>query len=198
MSMYQGNNPTALQSQRWIAESLIALMQEKPYAQITIQNICKRADLSRQTFYNTFSSREEVLRFCLREQYMQQFQRFDTKPMISLRETVEAFTSVLDGNRVLLQSMLDNHLESIITDEIAKCVSLFANRFVSHRDDSLPYSEALLSGALAHLLLCWFQQPQPISIQALTELLSAFLSGQLYIFEPDRNDPVSPGCMPQR
>ena len=87
--MYQGNNPTALQSQHWIADSLLMLMQEKPYAQITIQNICKRADLSRQTFYNMFDSKEEVLRFCLREQYEQQLHRFGSKPMISLHETVE-------------------------------------------------------------------------------------------------------------
>lgn len=198
MSMYQGNNPTALQSQHWIADSLLMLMQEKPYAQITIQNICKRADLSRQTFYNMFDSKEEVLRFCLREQYEQQLHRFSSKPMISLHETVEVFASVLDGNRTLLQSMLDNQLGGIIADEIAKCVSLFADRFVSHKDQNLPYSEALLSGALAHLLLCWFQQRHPISIQALTELLSAFLSGQLYLFEPDQNDPVPSGSEPRR
>ena len=60
MSMYSGTNPTALQSQRWIADSLTGLMLEKSYARITIQDICKRADLSRQTFYNFFNSKESI------------------------------------------------------------------------------------------------------------------------------------------
>ena len=59
--MYRGSNPTALQSQQWLTESLIALMEEKPFAQISVQELCRRADLSRQTFYNFFSSKEEIL-----------------------------------------------------------------------------------------------------------------------------------------
>lgn len=67
--MYQGNNATALRSQEWLCESLAKLMGVQPYASITIGAICKHADLSRQTFYNVFDSKEEVLRFCLRRQY---------------------------------------------------------------------------------------------------------------------------------
>lgn len=181
--MYSGTNPTALQSQRWIADSLTGLMLEKSYARITIQDICKRADLSRQTFYNFFNSKEEALRFCLREQYEEQFHRFEGKKFISLQETVESFARVLEENRTLLSTMIDNDLGCIIADEIAKCVSLFADSFVSKKDRTLPYSEALLSGALAHLLLCWFRQENPVSIQELTMILTAFLSGKLYNFE---------------
>ncbi|MGN1140408.1 MAG: TetR/AcrR family transcriptional regulator [Oliverpabstia sp.] len=183
MSMYTGTNPTALQSQRWIAGSLTGLMLEIPYTQITIQKICRRADLSRQTFYNFFDSKEEALRFCLREKYEQQLHRLDNKTTISLHETVEAFATVLEENRTLLSAMIQNNLDGIITDEIVKCVSLFTDRFVSKKDRFLPYSEALLSGALAHMLLCWFRQENPVSIQELTSLLTAFLSGNLYVFE---------------
>lgn len=181
--MYHGTNPTALQSQQWLAESLTALMQEKPYSQITIQNICRQADLSRQTFYNFFDSKEEVLRFCLQEKYKLQFQRLSMQSAITPQETVTAFATVLEENRELLRSMIENELSGIIADEIAKCVSLFAGRFVKKRDHLLPYSEALLSGALAHLLLCWFRQEDPISTEELTELLTAFLAGRLYVFE---------------
>ena len=69
--MYRGSNPSALQSQQWIVDSLISLMEVKPYQQITIMDICKRADLSRQTFYNVFSQKEDVLRFCMQKEYVQ-------------------------------------------------------------------------------------------------------------------------------
>ena len=34
--MYQGKNPTALQSQNLITEALLALMEEEPFQKITI------------------------------------------------------------------------------------------------------------------------------------------------------------------
>ena len=180
--MYRGNNPTAIQSQNWLAESLIVLMEEKPFSQITVQDICKKADLSRQTFYNFFSAKEEILRYCLQQKYEEQFSKYSDSLTISIGEIVEAFTDVLTENKQLLNLMVNNGLDGIIADEISKCISLFANRFVNseHSKEILPYSESLLSGALAHLLVFWFQQEKPISQNALNEILTDFLDGNLY------------------
>ena len=43
--MYNGNNPTALKSQQWLTQTLLELMEEKPYEEISIRDICKKADL---------------------------------------------------------------------------------------------------------------------------------------------------------
>ena len=67
--MYCGSNKTAMASQRQIAEAMMRLIQEKPYAQITISELCKSAGISRQTFYTLFSSRENVVTFTLQAQY---------------------------------------------------------------------------------------------------------------------------------
>lgn len=56
--MYRGSNPTALQSQSMIIQALLALMQEEPFAKITVKAICARAMVSRQTFYSLFDSKE--------------------------------------------------------------------------------------------------------------------------------------------
>lgn len=44
-----------------IAESLLRLMEEKPFEKITITEIVKRASVSRMTFYKYYSSKLEVL-----------------------------------------------------------------------------------------------------------------------------------------
>ena len=180
--MYQGNNVTAIQSQQWLGEGLVRLMAQQSYAAITIGAICKEADLSRQTFYNVFDSKEEVLRFCLRQQYEQQFRRFAGHEKITVEEIVEAFAVVVAENQNLLRLMIENHLDSILADEITKCVTWFAGRFVRKGcgADRLAYSEALLSGALGHLLVYWFRQAQPISIEQLTQLITDFLEGKLF------------------
>lgn len=180
--MYQGSNPTALQSQRWLTESLIALMNEKPFSQITIRDICRRADLSRQTFYNSFSSKEEILRSYLKEKCEAQFEKYSENCKLTVNEIVAAFSAVLTENRKLLDAMLKNELGGIINEAISNSVALFASRFVSGEkcNELLPYSEVLLSGALAQLLVFWFRQEKPISIEQLTSLLKDFLMGKLY------------------
>lgn len=182
MSMYRGKNSTAIQSQQWLGESLVRLMAQKPYTEITIGAICKQADLSRQTFYNVFESKEEVLRFCLRQQYEKQFQRFSDQEVITVGEIVGAFAVVVAENQNLLRLMIENQLESVLADEITQCVALFTGKFVrkEQQREQLPYSEALLSGALGYLLVYWFRQERPISIEQLTQLISEFLNGKLF------------------
>lgn len=182
MSMYNGTNPTALQSQQWLTESLIMLMETKPFSQITVLDIYRKAGLSRQTFYNLFQSKEEILHLYLRRQCETQFSKYNANPSISTAEIVHAFSDVLMDNKKLLDSMLKNGLDSIISDEVAKAVALFADRFVSEDcpQDLLPYSEALLSGALTHLIVFWSKQENRISAEKMMELLTDFFLGRLY------------------
>lgn len=180
--MYAGNNATAIQSQRWLGESLTHLMERQRYGDITIGAICKEADLSRQTFYNVFDSKEEVLRFCLRSAYEKQFQRFINQQTISVGEIVGAFAVVVAENQKLLRMMVENGLDGILADEMTRCIALFAGRFVrqEQRNEQFPYTEAMLSGALGHLLVFWFRQAQPTSIEKLTQLITEFLEGKLF------------------
>lgn len=179
--MYQGNNGVAIQSQHWLGEALTKLMEQQSYQNITIGAICSQADLSRQTFYNVFDSKEEVLRFCLRSCYEKQFRRFADQQTISVGEIVGAFAVVVAVNQKLLRLMVENKLDGILVDEMTQCVSLFAGRFVRQekKDETLPYIEALLSGALGQLLVYWFRQETPISIEKLTKLITEFLEGKL-------------------
>ena len=59
--MYCGHNKIALASQRQISQALYELMLEKRFAEISISEICRRADVSRQTFYKLYESKENIL-----------------------------------------------------------------------------------------------------------------------------------------
>ena len=180
--MYQGNNLTAIQSQQWLGKALARLMEQQPYAAVTIGAICREADLSRQTFYNVFSSKEEVLRFCLRQQYEKQFRRLADQQTLTVEQIVEAFAAVVQENETLLRLMVENDLTGILAEEMTKCIALFVGRFVKQekQDPMLPYAEALLCGALGHLLVYWFRQAEPISLERITGLISDFLEGRLF------------------
>ena len=183
--MYEGTNPTALQSQRWLTESLLSLMKEKPYSKISVIDICKRADLSRQTFYNFFSDKEEILRYYLQSRYRSELSKYIGKESLSMNEIVASFIRVLTENEEVLSYMLSNGLDLLIAEEIARCVNLFAKYFVSEKrnDDMLPFSEALLSGALGSFLVRWLKGKDKPSLDKVTALFYDFFKGELFELE---------------
>lgn len=56
-------NPSSVRSKKMLVESLLALMHEKPYHKITIQDITKKANLARMTFYGNFDTKEDILKY---------------------------------------------------------------------------------------------------------------------------------------
>ena len=63
----QQRNKTAVQSRRMIADALMALLRRKPYAAITVSELCQEAAIGRKTFYRNFDTREDVIDLILGE-----------------------------------------------------------------------------------------------------------------------------------
>ena len=180
--MYDGNNKTALQSMDWISDALAGLMLDRPYNKITIRDICASSGLSRQTFYNLFETKDEVMHYCLQKRYKDQLQDLPDDASLKMDDIINAFIAFGEENRLLLDYMIDNNLEGIITKEIANCISIYVEKFVNTEinRDLLPYSIALLSGALAQLQLYLFKQDNPLTGEQLSNLLADFFQGNIY------------------
>ena len=89
--MYSGKNPSALRSQQWLADSLVDLMKVKEFQHISVKEICQQADLTRQTFYQIFSSKEDVIRYNI----MRGCERFKTSLSLHLLKFTQGQTSIL-------------------------------------------------------------------------------------------------------
>ena len=79
--MLQSNNPTAQQSQRWIIQALLNLLEQKEYDKISVSEICRKADLDRRTFYRNFDSKNDVLQQYvnfLGEEYLKSYKTIET------------------------------------------------------------------------------------------------------------------------
>ena len=59
--MNDSKNPSAIRSKALITQSLLKLMHELPYEEITVKRIILEADLVRKTFYRNFKSKDDVL-----------------------------------------------------------------------------------------------------------------------------------------
>ena len=62
--MKETNNPVVWQSRTWLMDAFTALMAEKKFEEITVVELCRRADLSRRTFYRNYTSKEALFRSC--------------------------------------------------------------------------------------------------------------------------------------
>ncbi len=63
--MYTGSNPAALRSRDYIVRSFVKLTETMPLEDITIKRIMDESRLSRQTFYQIFDSKDEVIEYCM-------------------------------------------------------------------------------------------------------------------------------------
>ena len=59
--MYRGNNKVAMASQQRIRKALLALLEREDFDSISTSALCREAAVSRQTFYNLYSSKEDVV-----------------------------------------------------------------------------------------------------------------------------------------
>ena len=96
--------------------SLLNLMMQQPYQNITVVDICREADIPRRTFYHYFGSKEDVLESLI-ETLMQQCFLEGTFDIPLGREHMEQrFAKIFrfwDGeNRKKLDALIKNGLES--------------------------------------------------------------------------------------
>ena len=59
--MYKGSNKSALLSQKLISEALLRLLESMPFNDISVSDLCREAQVSRQTFYSLFGTKENVV-----------------------------------------------------------------------------------------------------------------------------------------
>ncbi len=178
--MYEGINPTALKSQQWLAQTLLDLMEEKQYNDISIKDICIKADLSRQTFYNYFDSKEELFRFLLRSSYEKKLNSLTEIPASD--KAIEAFVTTVKDNPRLVSVILKNNLGNVVSDEIFNAITQFLNKFIPDFDSQsdFSYHVVLLSGALTHFMLYYARNNDELSEKEMTRILETFLSGKIF------------------
>lgn len=180
--MYIGDNPTALQSQEWLVHATLTLMKEKPYNKITIRDICRQADLSRQTFYNFFSDRDEIIRFCLQKCYQGMKLKLEQKKPFKPNDIAEGYARFFEENRELLQLLVDQKLDYIIAQEISAALEEFIVMVSPDTDEGITkgYGNAFLAGAMTSLLIYWFKDNNRISADELSDFLIKILSSNYY------------------
>ena len=180
--MYCGTNKTALQSQRQIAEAMMALIQQKPYAQITVSELCKAAGISRQTFYTLFTSRENVMVFSLQTRCGDGL----AGPARAcdgggaLQWLCRGYSEYMLRNRRLIKLLVDNHIDYLLYDSFFEAMD-GCEYFLPKLDPcTRSYAASFYAGGIACVARRYAQEGCAATADSLTQLLMTLLSGRLF------------------
>lgn len=168
--MYKGKNPKALLSISLITEAFIREMHHKKYEEINVKDLCKEADVSRQTFYNIFRTKEDVLRKCIDNIFdMILNQRADTVDAV---ESIHIFVKIFYENRDFMDLLIRNHLEKILTEEFVFAISGLSKSMENSQREHLDYQLAFYAGGLTQILIHWMKDEERVSSDELIDILA--------------------------
>lgn len=183
-------NTVALQSQKWIANSLIRLLEKNSFSEITVTQICLEAELVRKTFYRNFETKEDILHYILDQLFESFRNNFDIQTMSSL-EVLTHYYEYWAAERQLLSYLHRDDLFYLLTKkyiEYADSVRMYLliEKGDMNKQTGLePYVVHFIAGGMVAILEQWLECDFKESITTLTGLTeSLLLSANTYFNSP--------------
>lgn len=137
--MYCGTNKIALASQKQIMSALLSLLDEKKYAEISVSELCRRAKVSRQTFYSLYASKENIIIDLLQSHGYAPGDRSEEEAFqFDLSAFCAQFSLYLKENTALLTMLSENGILHLLYDSfygsIANCSFFMADAPAKERE----------------------------------------------------------------
>ena len=153
-------------------EALIRLIRDRGWDEITVQDVCERADVGRSTFYVHFADKEELLvsGFAgLRKQLREQAAREKGKP---LAFTLALFQHAREYQPVY-RALLGRRTAQVVYRGLLEVVIELLNEDVAEFAPPGPFRDAAvryLAGGFWELLQLWGNQPNGSSALEVDEI----------------------------
>ena len=170
--MYDGINPKSLFSTKLITEGFLKELQKNPYDQIHVRDLCRTADVSRQTFYNIFQTKEDVLRKCIDGIFDDISARRSAKGFPDAKQSIHIFVETFYENRAFMDLLIRDHLENILAEEFVYAISGLSQIGEPRPQTHLDYHFAYYAGGLTSVLIHWMQDADRVSSDELIDLLA--------------------------
>lgn len=172
--MLQSHNPIALQSQKWIIQALLNLMEKKEYDKITVTEICRIADLDRRTFYRNFNSKNDVLEEYIRllgEEYLKMYADLDKRDKFnSTKLFFEFWSQHLD----FIRNIKKCGLSDFVFQKFEKFVKEDAELLIADDILNMPieYVFAYRIGGFWNIMLTWAANETVLSPEEMAVIVS--------------------------
>ena len=176
-------NSGAERSKKCLADALFSLMKTRPFGDISITDIAREADYTRQTFYQHFSTKEDALLYYLDDLFDREYR--DSLSAAAYQDgeellrvvCVKAMQLFWGAHSDLAEVIMDNHLSTLLVEALVRYWSIV------FQDASVPipldrYSEEekqlifrYISGGPFHMFYYWIRTDRQYDEEKLQQLL---------------------------
>lgn len=150
-------NMKSIRTQHQIEKALFSLLTKKPYAEISIAEITRKAEVSRTSFYRNYENKDAVLAQFLASQYQKFIDDINNHHIKTLKDQLTTYLEFFKNNPQLMKSLLATGLEGNLlnfqTEYLNKLIKAY------HPDLHLTdYAISYQSGGIYMLLVWWVKQ----------------------------------------
>lgn len=175
--MKMSNHPSVIQSQQWIYESLIKLLQEKSFNSISIGEITKLANLDRTTFYRNFDSKEDILNVGISNIKNKYIKALNNSPSLTMDYVSYVFFNICYEEIDLLKLLHSHDLSSLLLDQFNDILPQLhisvKNKFhYQINDEYMIFALYYNTGGFLNILMKWIEGG---CTESTDELVSSFI-----------------------
>lgn len=164
-----------LKSKAIILSSLLQLMEEKEFKDISIIDVTEKANVARPTFYRNYQSLEDILIQEMDQQYALFIDRVKkkiaagTRPNIILRQIFYTWQK----NDKLFDALIKAEADSQILEHFDKYAGILLNELLKNKKPkNFSYLMHYFAGGTFLVLKSWFKEGKKTKISVLSELLT--------------------------
>lgn len=185
--MNPSTNPSALRSKNEITNSLLHLMEQYPYSEISIKQIILEAQVARKTFYRNFSDKDDVLDAYLTNlmtEYITTLQQLNNCGIVSVLDVIFEFCTLHKSFLILLHK---NHLMYLFLDKWNTFIPSVHDQIIdknsvyyqSCKDLNTDYILAFNIGAVWNTIVTWIEHDMKESPKELKQTISNYLTNMI-------------------
>ncbi|WP_238884015.1 TetR/AcrR family transcriptional regulator [Clostridium sp. YIM B02551] len=162
-----------------IFTALMILMENKPFNEISITEITKKAGVSRMAFYRNYSVKEDIINTYIEELFQEYFSEIKPHEDKFNYENVRLYFSYFRKHDKLISNLIKSNLSNMLLE---KCIEAF---YVLSQDISCNRSYppekqklwiALLVGGLYNVLIEWAKDGMKQSDEYMAQTVCEFMN----------------------
>ena len=177
----ESTNKVAQRYKQMIIDAFINLTKELPYQEITVLRIVQEADVSRQTFYRHFKTKEDILAYVMDGLIEDMSKRLQWLDQITLESALVEYFTFWKENQELLRIVYEGHIESWLLTKYNEAMReqfcILRNQFLGLDDREYHLLISFLIGGLYHLKRDWYERGYQESPEELAQLIGRTISG---------------------
>lgn len=157
---HKATNPIAIQSEVWLTNALLALMEEKTFKNISITEIAAKADLSRRTFYRIFRTKEDILINYTEKLFGEFLQLLNHETDRRFAVTVRLYFEFWYQHRHFLGLLKESEMLPFMMSQYSRLFPkvfqmVKGDHILAHNEETLSYAMAFSAGGLLSILFKW-------------------------------------------